>query len=749
MKILEVLIQHGKTQLDRPFTYLYDGEETLGIGYRVLVSFNHQRLMAFVVALREVDKTKEEIIESYGYPLSFIEGVYDKERLLNQELMRLADEVADYYLAPKIAVLQAMLPATLKPSISALRGPQIAYEDWLKLNEKIDIETLSVTPKQKEMLLLIQRNGELRKKEAGHPSIVKTLLENNYLILTKKERHRLILQEYEKEQPHVLNFAQQTAYETILNSPQEVILLQGVTGSGKTEVYLHLSEEYLKRGKNILMLVPEISLTPIMVEYFSRRFEGKIAILHSELTPSEKYDEYRRIAKSEAKIVVGARSAVFAPLENIGLIIMDEEHVSSYKQDNAPYYHAREVAIMRAKHFGAKLVLGSATPSLETKARARKGVYGYAELKKRVNESPLPKTTIINLGEPKATSYAPLHLTRPDGENITRPNALFSKVLFEKIQEKLSRKEQIILLINRRGYSSYVTCGKCGHIFSCPSCHGNLTYHREDEMLKCHRCGYVSLYPTSCPECGSSKIMRVGFGTERIVKVLNEQFPEARVARLDSDVTKVRNNLTKTLSAFREGKYDILVGTQMIAKGHDFPNVTLVGVVLADIGLSLPSYRAAETTFELITQAVGRSGRADKEGEAYIQTYNPTHYAITLGASQDYEGFFAREMQSRHIYKAPPYTYQIQMLFSGKDEEKVVLASAEFKQAITSRNFPSLIVLGPIAPFYEFVGENHRRCLLLKMKSVAEVKDYIHKLALTLSGKGGIDISFDVDPFDC
>ncbi|MCR5078873.1 MAG: primosomal protein N', partial [Bacilli bacterium] len=640
MQILDVLIQHPTYHLDRTFSYLYDGKEKAEVGFRVIISFNHQRIMGFVSKVRETNASVEEIDKAFGFHVAYIESLYDKEPLLNNELLTLVDEVSSYYLSPKVSVLQAMLPSSLKPAISATKGPKIAYEDWLSLPEDIDIDSLHVTDKQRELLLLVLRNGEIRKKEAGHPSIVKTLVEGNYLVLTKKERNRLLIPEYEKEQPHVLNPEQQSAFEKILSYGGEVFLLQGITGSGKTEVYLHLTEEYLKKGKNVLMLVPEISLTPIMVEYFSRRFEGNIAILHSELTPAEKYDEYRRIARGEARIVVGARSAVFAPLENIGLIIIDEEHVSSYKQDSVPHYHAREVAIMRARHFGAKVLLGSATPSLESKARAAKGVYGYAEMNVRASsKASLPKTFIIDLGEPKATSYQPLNLTREDGEPITKPNAIFSKLLFFKIKEKLEKKEQVILLINRRGYSSFLTCGKCGHIFTCPSCHSNLSYHRIDEMLKCHHCGFVMRYPEVCPECGSPKIQRVGFGTERLVKVLNEQFPEAKVGRLDSDVTKVRNNLSKVLGQFRKGEFDILVGTQMIAKGHDFPNVTLVGVVLADIGLTLPSYRAAETTFELITQAVGRSGRADKPGEAYIQTYNPAHYAITFGAKQDYEGF--------------------------------------------------------------------------------------------------------------
>ena len=523
------------------------------------------------------------------------------------------------------------------------------------------------------------------------------------------------------------------AYQTILESTKQVNLLQGVTGSGKTEVYLHLSEEYLKRGKNILMLVPEIALTPRMVEYFSRRFQGDVAILHSDLTPAEKYDEYRRIASGKARVVVGARSAVFAPLKDIGLIILDEEHVESYKQDGEPHYHAREVAIMRAKHFDAKVLLGSATPSFETKSRAVKGVYGYALMTKRANEQALPSTQIIDLTN-KAI--------------IDRETKIFSTILLQKLVQKVEKGEQAILLINRRGYSSYVTCSNCGHIFTCPSCRGNLTYHKEDGMLKCHHCGYVIQYPETCPECGSNRIMRVGFGTERICKMLLEKYPTMRIGRLDSDVGKVRNNVQKTLDQFKRHEFDVLVGTQMIAKGHDFPLVTLVGVVLADIGLSLPSFRANEATFELIAQCVGRSGRGDKKGEALIQTYNPAHYAITLGAAQDYEAFYRREMQTRKISQYPPFVFLIAIEVRAKNEEKCVQGSHDLKQAILAQGFESVSVLGPIVPYYNYVGDHHRRALLLKYKKCPELKEFLRQLQVELSGKGGIEFSYDVDPSD-
>ena len=730
MQILSVLIQHSKLSLDRTFSYCYDGPTKVKPGCRVLVAFNNQQIMGYVDHVDETSLSKENFSRLNGFEISYITSLIDVEPLLNEELHQLVDEVSSYYLAPKISVLQAMLPSSLKPAISSLRGPKVAYETWVEI---VDEDEEGLTDKQKEALRLIKANGSILKKEVGSDSIANALQKHGKIRFVKKEKERFLIPEYEKEQkPRELTIAQKEAVENILHNDKEVVLLQGVTGSGKTEVYLKLSEEILSQGKNILMLVPEISLTPIMVEYFSRRFEGNVAILHSELTPAEKYDEYRRIARGDARVVVGARSAVFAPLKNIGLIILDEEHVESYKQDNLPYYHAREVAIMRGKHFGAKVVLGSATPSFETKARAMKGVYGYAELKKRINEKGLPKTTIIDLRDRK----------------IMMPgDRVFSKVLIDAIKQRLQRKEQVILLINRRGYSSYVTCGNCGHIFTCPNCHGNLTYHREDELLKCHHCGYVEAYPDHCPECGKEKIMRVGFGTERIVKVLNEYLPEARIGRLDSDIGKVRKKVAKTLQEFRNFEYDILVGTQMIAKGHDFPNVTLVGLVLADIGLSQPSYRAAETTFGLITQAVGRSGRGEKTGDALIQSYNPFHYAVSLGAKQDYEAFYLKEMQQRKITRFPPYVFLIALKFAAKDEERCVRASVEFRENI-ERQFPESICLGPIVPYISFLAEKHRRLVLIKTRNPAEIKPYLGDLIHALSGKGGVDIECDVDPLD-
>ncbi len=732
MRILEVLTEYGTRSLDRTFSYIYKGNKNIGPRFRVKINFNGHLAMGFILSSTITDKSEETLEEENGYKLKEIrdEDIVDEEPLIDEEMLSLAKEVADYYFSPLISVIQTMLPLSLSPKMSSTKGPKIAYEKYLEI---VDESEEGLTDKQIEILRLIKNNSPILKKEAGSPSIVQKLLEKRKIKLFLKEKERYQVPISEREEVHKMSQEQKKVYDEILSSTKKVILLQGVTGSGKTEVYLRLSEKIFSEGKTVLMLVPEINLTPRMVEYFSRRFGDKIAILHSELTPAERYDEYRRIANGKASIVVGARSAVFAPLKNIGLIILDEEHVESYKQDNMPYYHAREVAIMRGKREDCKVLLGSATPSLETKARAYKGVYGYSEMKVRVNQKPLPETKIIDL-----TNRA----------NFAKNSEKLSLPLQNKIKEKLDNNEQILLLINRRGYWTGVNCPKCGHIFTCASCGGNLTYHQEDNMLKCHHCGFVSLYPEQCPECGNKKLRRIGYGTERVVKELEDIFPNVKVARMDSDVSKVSKNVENILKDFHDGKYDILVGTQMIAKGHDFPLVTLSAVVLADIGLALPTYRAAERTFQLIAQAVGRSGRSKKNGEAIIQTFNPKHYAITLGAKQDYENFFIKEMNQRKITKYPPYYNLITLEFANSSEEKTMGAAYEFKKTFASYNIEKLEIVGPITPFYSMNNGKHRRVLLLKFKERDLVVGKLKNLVNNLNGLAGVEIKINVDPLD-
>ncbi len=732
MKILEVLTEYGTRSLDRTFSYAYFGNKAIGPRYRVKINFNGHLAMGFVLSLRETTDTPEAFEARNGYPLKTIQeaDIVDEFPLMDEEMYDLAKEVAAYYFAPLISVIQAMLPLSLSPKLSSEHGPKIAYEKWVRLlSDKED----GLTDKQIESLRLIAKNSPILKKEAGSPSILKKLIEAGRVQIYQQEKQRLQIPLNEREEPHEMSEMQRQAYQTILDSPKEVVLLQGVTGSGKTEVYLRLSETVLAQGKTVLMLVPEISLTPVMVEYFSRRFGQKVAILHSNLTAGERYDEYRRIAEGKASIVVGARSAVFAPLHHIGLIVLDEEHVESYKQDNAPFYHAREVAIMRGKQEGCKVVLGSATPSLETKARACRGIYGYAEMNRRINEKALPKTQIVDL---------------TDRKNFNGKSEKLSAPLQTLIQEKLKQHEQVLLLLNRRGYWTGINCPKCGYIFTCPQCGGNLTYHQEDGMLKCHHCGFVSRFPSRCPDCGNTHLRRVGYGTERVVKELEDLYPGVRVARLDSDVSRVSKQAETILKDFKAGKYDILVGTQMIAKGHDFPNVTLSAVVNADIGLALPTYRAAERTFELIAQAVGRSGRSSKTGIALIQTYNPNHYAIRFGATQDYESFFRYEMRQRKLAQYPPYVYLILLEFQSANENKLVSFVYDFKRDVEAQNFADVSTLGPILPYYAMQEGVHKRILLLRYKNKEEVTAYLQEALKRWNGISGVKIVVNVDPLD-
>ncbi len=730
MKIIELLIEHNTYSLNRPFSYLYKGNKPVDRGYRVLITFNTQELVGYVLNAKETNKSVKELEEELGFNISEIIDVIDSSPLLSEDLMKLADKVSEYYLASKISVLQSMLPPSLSPRRSSLKAPKIAYDLYAEINKYDESE---LTFKQIELLRLIKEEGKVLKKEIKQISILNKLIDKQLVKITKVEKRRLEIPEYDDSKPITLTIDQTNVISEFKNSDDKVYLLEGVTGSGKSEVYLSLSEEYLSKGKSVLVLVPEISLTPMMMRNYISRFHNKVAILHSELTPAEKYDEYRKIASGECKIVVGARSAIFAPLSNIGLIILDEEHVESYKQDVAPFYHAREVAIMRGEMHNAKVLLGSATPSLETRARAGKGVYHLLKLDKRINNQPLPKTTIVNLS---------------DYHNIDKESYIFSFKMREAIKKTLDNHNQVILLINRRGFASSVTCRSCGYIFKCPTCNIPLTYHRSDLMLKCHHCNYVEPSIDNCPICGSKYLMRSGFGTERIEEEIHRLYPEARTLRLDSDSAKIRTKIPTIVESFRKREADVLIGTQMIAKGHDFPDVTLVGIVMADIGLSLPSYRSAERVFQLITQAVGRSGRSDKKGEAIIQAYNPSHYAITMAARQDYELFYRKEMEMRRAQSFPPYTFLASVTVSGKNEENVIQNTYVLIDKLNEELSEEAIILGPTTPFVPYENNNHLRSILIKYKKPEIVRNVLDRLIKANSSKGSISLIVNIDPYN-
>lgn len=730
MKIVEVLIEYNNRSLDRPFSYYYNGDKPLDVGYRVLINFNKKEIVGYVNKTYEYADSISSLEENMGFKIEPIIDVIDKEPLLKPDLIALSERISEYYIAPKISVLQSMLPPSLSPRRSSLKAPKIAYDQYIVVTNN---DETGLTNKQIELLRLLSSESKVLKKDIKQKAVLDNLLLKERIKIVKEEKNRLKIKDFSYQVPPSLTDEQNKVIDEFNHSSDRIFLLEGVTGSGKTEIYLRLSEQVLQEGKSVLMLVPEISLTPMMVEYFMRRFSNKVAVLHSELTPAEKYDEYRKIAQGKSMVVVGARSAIFAPLDNIGLIVLDEEHTESYKQDVAPFYHAREVAIMRSEMHQCKVLLSSATPSLESRARAQKGVYHLLRLTKRINNQKLPTTTVINL-----CSY----------KNLDRESSIFSLRLREEINHVLERKEQAILLINRRGYSSSVSCRECGHIFRCPTCNIPLTYHRTDNMLKCHYCDYVINYPDACEECGGHHLMKTGFGTERIEDECRRLFPSARVLRLDSDYAKIREKIPQTVEKFRNYEADILVGTQMIAKGHDFPLVTLVGVVLADIGLSMPTFRSSERAFQLLTQAIGRSGRKDKKGQAIIQTYIPDHYAITMAARQNYELFYEKEMKIRKAVSYPPYTYLVSILVKGKNEENVINGVYDVIDFLNDSLLDEAVVLGPTTPYVPYEGDNVVRNILIKYRKKDVVLPVLRKLNEIFKQKNQFQISINIDPYN-
>lgn len=727
MQILEVLIEYGISSLDRTFSYCFLGEKKVEIGVRVLVNFNNKDIIGYVVDVKEINQSLEEYQNNSPYIIKEITKIIDDQPLLNDELQKLAKDISNYYFSPLISVFQVMLPPSLKPMKSSLKKPKISYEAYVKL---IDEDEYDLTPKQIETLRLIKSNQLVLKKDLKS-HIVKNLLAKGKIELIYQEKMRLVQEEVIKKNSHKLNDEQQLAVDSIVDEKYKTYLIEGVTGSGKTEVYLEATKRIIEKGKKVIVLVPEISLTHQMVRRFKERFDN-IAILHSSLTPGEKYDEYRRIRQGNVDIVIGARSAIFAPLKDIGLIIIDEEHSDTYKQENQPYYHAIKVGLMRQKYHDCKLVLGSATPSLETKIRAMKKIYHQLYLHKRYNSSPLPNCEIVNMG---------------DYNNIDNDSFMFSKLLRNKIQERLNKKQQIILLINKRGYAPYVQCAKCKKVLKCPECGVVLSYHFKDDMLKCHHCGHVELMLKKCYNCDGSKFYKIGFGIEKVEEEVNKLFPQAKVARLDSDIASLKNKIKDTLDQFNNREIDILIGTQMIAKGHDFKNVTLVGVVLADLGLNIPSFKSNERTFNLLTQAIGRAGRDEKSGEAVIQTYLPNHFVIYDSSTQDYNRFFNEEMQCRKLTQMPPYTYLILINLSSQSEDLIIDASHFVKTYLDGQFANKKVdVIGPSEPYANKVNGAYQRKILVKFKDRNDVETVLKELIEAVNKRKNLKIQFNVDP---
>ena len=735
-KIAKVIVDVPLMQTDKPFSYKIP-EALLPVitaGSRVHVPFGkgNRLLQGFVVS---VDSGSAQHLKT-------IIDVLDVEPVLNQEQLELADQMRKTVFSYKISILKSMIPNLLNSNYDRLLKPKkgLSQEEkalifagkkqinFSQLNQeiqtkslsliqagKIDIEYLAKDRKtiktqkcydvnlEKLSHLLINKRAkkrqELKDYLANHPQ--SGPLSDLYRLFSREVVHYFIKEavlnisqvEVNRTQSYFeniiqsdfldLNPEQQTAVEQItaaIGSSNKPYLLEGITGSGKTEVYLHVIDQTLKLGKTAIVLVPEISLTPQMTSRFISRFGSQVAIMHSGLSDGEKFDEWRKMKSNQAKVVVGARSAIFSPLKNIGAIIIDEEHEATYKQESSPRYHAREVALLRAQYHQAVLVLGSATPSIESRARASRGVYNFLQLSQRANpQAHIPKVKIVDfrdyIGQQKVSNLTP--------------------VLLDKIKDRLIKKEQVVLMLNRRGYSSFIMCRDCGYVDNCPNCDISLTLHMDTKTMNCHYCGFLKGIPYVCPNCQSRQIRYYGTGTQKAYDELKQVLPEARILRMDVDTTKRKGAHKKILTKFGRHEADILLGTQMIAKGLDFPNVTLVGVLNADTSLNLPDFRSSERTFQLLTQVAGRAGRANKPGEVLIQTYNPNHYAIQLAREQDYEAFYRYEMRIRKALSYPPYYFTVGLTLSHKDEQEVIKKSYEIVTLIKEGLTDKIKILGP------------------------------------------------------
>ena len=559
-----------------------------------------------------------------------------------------------------------------------------------------------------------------------------------------KPRHPSEEEEYEPtgnfKPTHEQAAALKSIRESISKGRNDVYLLHGITGSGKTEVYMQSIESALKLGRSAIVLVPEISLTPQAVERFKSRFGSVVAVLHSRLLESERFLEWKKLKEGIANIAVGARSAIFAPVNNLGLIVIDEEHETSYKQDDAPRYNARDVAIERARITGAAVILGSATPSIESFQKAASGEYKLLKITERIEKRALPKVDIIDMRQELIDSREP---------------KIFSRALEHAISQVLNKHGQVMLFMNRRGFSTFINCKKCGYVVTCKYCNVSMTYHFDTKKLNCHYCNYQADPPEKCPKCKGGDVRYFGIGTQKIESEAARLFPAARIARMDTDATAKRGSHGQILTEFKKHKIDILIGTQMIAKGHDFPRVTLVGVVSADTALNLPDFRAGERTFNLLTQVAGRAGRGSEPGRVIVQTFSPNHYAIEKSIEHDYVGFFNAEIKFRKELNYPPFTHIVEIKLRGRKEERVIKAAKDLAavldlfiadEVLSEAKGKPIEMVGPAPEFISKIKGQFRWNLLLKGEDPGTVCGFIDKALDNLKGKSGLIITVDVDP---
>lgn len=795
MNVARVIVDVPASVVNQTFDYdIPEAFQTmLKPGMRVIIPFGPRKITGFVI-----ERKAESTIDK----LKSIIDVLDMTPVLTPELLRLGKWLANQTLSLYITTYQAMLPQVLKAKYSKhiVRGNKeqispmlehyfanktsLPFDEVIQLfgyrtlqtyiengDVSVQYEVTSQATKRYQTMMIpasqsILENAltEIPKQATKQQAIIEFFLEHHspieqstlYRVLSTnrsqlkplfekgyvtEEKTEIYRNPYEGTFPKTENLPlteeQTIAIEPILETMKaetaRTFLLHGVTGSGKTEIYLQSIEQVIANGKEAIVLVPEIALTPQMVHRFKGRFGAEVAVLHSALSVGEKYDEWRKIQRKEVKVVVGARSAIFAPFENLGIIIIDEEHETTYKQEENPRYHARDVAIKRSKYNYCPVVLGSATPTLESYARASKGVYKLLTLSKRTNEQAMPFVEVVDMRNE-------LHAGN---------RTMFSRMLVDKVKERIAQKEQIVLLLNRRGFSTFALCRDCGHVEECPHCDISLTYHKGVNRLKCHYCAYEQPMPTTCPACESDLIRFFGTGTERVEEELTKVIPEARIIRMDVDTTRRKGAHERLLRQFEQQEADILLGTQMIAKGLDFENVSLVGVLAADSMLHLPDFRSSEKTFQLITQVSGRAGRHELTGEVIVQTYTPDHYSIELASQYNYLAFYEHEMRIRHSFLYPPYVFLFLITISHEQEGKVYDVGQRIRRMLEQRLQPNSYMLGPTPSPIARIKNRYRYQIMVKYRHEPYIQEVLQEVldAFTNERKQDVQIIVDMNPY--
>ena len=726
----EIILNSEAIEIDRPFTYKVplDMEEKIKVGQIVKVPFGvrSKPVEGFILDLKAEEEMK------VSFKMKSILSVENEEPVITEDDLKLINFLREEYLCKYIDAIRLLIPVgILKGAKSKSRNVIVFINDNL---EKIKNKDGYI-----EIIDFIKRNtGKYTKTELSKEhgfSIYKLnkLMEHGLIKSEEEIVFRYNTREYNKDVQKNLTVEQSMAIKEIEESEENLILLKGVTGSGKTEVYMRIVEKTLEEGKSAIVLVPEIALTPQMIERFKGRFGSNVALFHSKLSDGERFDEWYRVKEGKASLIIGARSAIFLPAKNLGLIIIDEEHENTYKSDQNPKYQTKEVAEYIAKLKGCKVILGSATPTIESYYRAISGEMKLVELNHRVDNKPMPKMMLVDMRE----------------ELRSGNKSLFSRRLYASMKEKLEKGEQIILFLNRRGFSTFVSCRSCGYVFHCEDCDISMTYHKNG-FLVCHYCGKTKKQPNLCPKCGSKYVKFFGAGTERVEEEVRRYFKNARILRMDVDTTRAKDSHEKIYNAFKAREADILIGTQMVSKGLDFPNVTLVGILAADMSLNLPDYRAAERSFQIITQVAGRAGRGDKEGEVIVQTYTPEHYSLQYAKKYDYENFYEKEFTIRAMMGYPPFGRILLINGSGKNEDELRKQMIYLGEKVKEKaeEFGGLEVLGPTPCIIYRIKENYRWQIIIKgefsSKFSKSIKDILYDKANNVYND--IRVSMDINP---